>query len=161
MRKLSSIVLIIVYGIFLVLMSLWWHQYYLTEAAGDWGFIFYIPYCIGGAFLSCFFLARLCFFLSKSNKIWEYFLYLLLILLIVYIPEGLGKALMSSYDDGYTTLFRNWSPWIEPLIRSNNTTRIILAESALGFSLGSFWQMRKEKKKQKNRSNNKKFFWRY
>ena len=45
------------------------------------------------------------FFISKSTRIWDYFLYLLLLLLIVYIPEGLGEALMHSYDDGYTTLF--------------------------------------------------------
>ena len=155
MRRLSSILLIIVYGIFLVLMCLWWHQYYLTWAAADWGFIFYIPYCLGGAFLICFFLARLCFFISKSTRIWEYFLYLLLLLLIVYIPEGLGQALMSSYDDGYTTLFKDWSPWLHPLIRSSGSTaRVILAESALGFSLGGFLQMRKEKKRQKDKSNN-------
>lgn len=146
MRRLSSILLIITYGIILVLMCLWWQRYYLTWAAGNWAFVFYIPYYLGGAFLICFFLARLCFFISKSTRIWDYFLYLLLLLLIVYIPEGLGEALMHSYDDGYTTLFKNWSHWLYPLIRSSgNTARVILAESAFGFSLGSFLQMRREK----------------
>lgn len=57
------------------------------------------------------------------------FLYLLLLLLIVYIPEGLGQALMSSYDDGYTTLFKDWHPWLQPLIRnSGSTARVILGE---------------------------------
>lgn len=149
MRRLSSILIMLIYGFFLVAMCLWWQQYYLTEAAADWAFVFYMPYYFGGACLICFFLARLCFVISKSTKIWEYFLYLLLFLLIVYIPEGLGEALMQSYDDGYTTLFKNWSHWLHPLIRSSGSTaRVILAESAFGFSLGSFWQMRKEKKKQ-------------
>lgn len=80
------------------------------------------------------------------------FLYLLLLLLIVYIPECLRQVLMSSYDDGYTTLFKDWYPWLHPLIRSSGSTaRVILGESALGFSLGSFLQMRKEKKKQNDR----------
>ena len=154
MRKFSGILPIIFYGIFLVLMAIWWKQYYLTEAAADWGFIFFIPYGLGGAFLICFFLGRLCFFINKNTRAWETFLYLLLLLLVVYIPEGLGEALMQSYSDGYSTLFKNWSAWLHPLIRrGGNTTRIILSESTLGFSLGSFLQIRKERKKNKTESN--------
>lgn len=143
-RRLSSIFLILIYGLFLVLMCLWWQQYYLTDAAADWAFVFYLPYYFGGAFLICFFLGRMCFFIRKRTRIGEYFLYLLLLLLIVYLPEGLGEALMYSYEDGYTTLFKNWSHWLYPFIRSGSTARVILAESAFGFSLGSFWQIRKE-----------------
>lgn len=148
MRRLSGILPIVVYGIFLVLMVLWRQQYYLTWTAGIWGVLFYTPYYCGGAFLMCFFLARLCFFINKSAGIWECFLYLLLLLPAVYIPEGLGEALMESYKDGYTTLFKNWSPWLYPLIQDGvSNARVILAESAVGFSAGSFWQMRKEKKR--------------
>lgn len=148
MKKFLSILPIIAYGIFLVLMALWWKQYYLTMDAAGWGFIFYVPYVLGVAFLMCFFLGRLCFFINKNTSVWVFFLYLLLLLLAVYIPEGLGEALMQSHSDGYSTLFKNWSAWLHPLIRrSGNTTRIILTESALGFSLGSLLQMRKEKKK--------------
>ncbi len=155
MRRLLSTLLIIVYGLFLVLMVLWWQQYYLTEAAGDWAFIFFIPYGLGGAFLMCFFIGRLCFFIKQNARVWEIFLYLLLLLLVVYIPEGLHEALMQSYSDGYSTLFKNWSAWLHPLIRrGGDTTRIILAESAIGFSLGSFLQVRRERKKQTEKKQN-------
>ncbi len=62
---------------------------------------------------------------------------------------------MKSYSDGYSTLFKNWSAWLHPLIRrGGNTTRIILAESAIGFFWGSFWQVRRERKKQTDNKQN-------
>ena len=150
MRRLSSPLLIIAYGIFLVLMYLWGHQYYLTDTVLVWWLFCYVPYVLGGAFLLCFFVARLVVFTRESTKIWKFFSYLLLLLLLVYIPEGFLQALTSSYDNGYTALFRDWSAWMEPLFKESGEARIILIESALGFSLGSFLQMRKEKKKQKD-----------
>lgn len=62
------ILLIAIYGVILIFMEIWWRQYYMTPEALGFGFLYYMPYCLGGACLSCFFLVRLIFRIRRFEK---------------------------------------------------------------------------------------------
>lgn len=142
-RKLAGIFIIVLYGLFLTLMRLWWFQYYMTPLAGDWGFLFYLPYACGGAFLLCVLVGVLVMKASRCSRIWEAFLYLLLLLLAVYFPHGFREAQISGFYDRQI----DWSVWLKPLICSNPDARIIMLESGVGFVLGSLPRFIREKRK--------------
>lgn len=80
---------------------------------------------------------------SRCSRIWEAFLYLLLLLLAVYFPHGFGEAQISGFYDRQI----DWSAWLKPLIGSNPDARIILLESGVGFALGGLPRFIREKEK--------------
>ena len=139
MKKLRAPLIIIAYGIVLCLFYLWGDQY-SSWNAGLFCVLTFFPYFLGGAFLVCFFLGRLTLKL-KDGPGWIFLIYLVILMGAVYFSECFGEA-GASYYDGYKSVFYEAGLWIYPLRHS----KIILAETATGYLLGSIYQIVKEKR---------------
>ena len=149
-RTLLAVLPIIAYGAFLCLMYRWWMVYYGTGDAGGFGFLFYLPYVLGGAAVMCFFLGRAVMRINGGIRFRSCLLYLALLLFMVYFSQWLGEMLKETHWTNYSTLFsEGLKKWWYPLTRSSGDTRVILMESGIAFLLGSIWQMRKERKREK------------
>lgn len=144
-KKIKSIIPIIIYFIFLIVMNVWWMEYYMNEAALAFGIFFYIPYFVGGAFIMCFFLGRLVGKINKDNRVWTWMVYLLILLVLIYFVIWFHEAIRRSHPN-FSNIFKQDVQWWYGFTVVD--TKIILTETAVGFLLGEIFQNFKEKRKQ-------------
>lgn len=143
-KKLKGIIpffLIIIYGVILIFLDIWWMQYYMKPLALDFGFLYYIPYCLGGACLSCFFLARLIFRIRFKERRRGRLLYLLFLGFIVYLSRLYAASILDTYPDYFRAFTEGISKWYYGLTYHDNA--LILLESLIGFGVGEIYQNRK------------------
>ena len=124
MKKILNILPILIYVCLLLIIKLWWMNYYGTPKAGDIGFLFVLPYVLGGAFVLCLVLGLIVGYISKNRDIKKFIFYLLLLLIIVEIIHSLGYVYEFMDTEGI----------------------VILIESIIGFSIGSLIMLRRNKK---------------
>lgn len=121
-KKILNVLPILIYGLILLIIKLYWMSYYGTMTAGDIGFLLVLPYVLGGAFVLCLILGLIVSYLSKNKDIKVFIFYLLLLLIIVEIIHSLGYVYEFLDSEGI----------------------VILIESTIGFSIGYLIMMRKK-----------------
>lgn len=126
MKKILNILPILIYGVILLIIKLWWMSYYGTSKAGDLGFLLVLPYVLGGSFVLCLILGLIVGYISKNRNIKRFIFYLLLLLIIVEIIHSLGYVYEFMDTEGI----------------------VILIESTIGFSIGSLIMIRRNKKEE-------------
>lgn len=124
MKKILNILPILIYGVILLIIKLWWMSYYGTSKAGDIGFLLVLPYVLGGAFVLCLVLGLIVGYISKNRDIKKIIFYLLLLLIIIEIIHSLGYVYEFMDAEGMA----------------------ILIQSTIGFSIGNLIMIRRNMK---------------
>lgn len=124
--------------------AFWWAQYCGTPAAGDFGFLTYLPYFFGGAALSGLALGYLTGWVSHAARLWPLALYLPALLLAVYFSLWLSEAFLVCHPRlwlFWQELDRWWKIW------NMVDAKPLLAENAIGFTLGYLLRLRRARKR--------------
>lgn len=141
--KIMPVLFIMIYGFVLIVMNLWEMKYYGTWGTLGFGFLFYMPYCLGGAFLACFFLARIVIRVGLETRISTGLIYLLLLVFLVYVSRWHESVLGKIYSGSFDSIVQGLALWSKGFTEHENP--LILWESLIGFGLGELFQIRKNR----------------